>query len=118
MLFWLNVIVNFAVPFMALLSGHSKQRTSALFQVSLAVLAGRWLDIHLLVAPAVSPVASVPIFTIAATGIVVAGMLLLFKRKGAPSKQGCPRRLTFPAPTRRRTTPSRARTRCRNPRER
>ena len=86
MLFWLNVIVNFAVPFMALLSGHSKQRTSALFQVSLAVLAGRWLDIHLLVAPAVSPVASVPIFTIAATGIVVAGMLLLFRRTGAPSK--------------------------------
>jgi hypothetical protein len=50
-LFLLNVILNWAVPFVVLLPRATKQRLGVLAAVSLVVLAGRWLDLYLQVLP-------------------------------------------------------------------
>jgi hypothetical protein len=50
-LFLLNMILNWAVPFAALLPRGSKRSPRALGRVAAVVLAGRVLDVYLLVAP-------------------------------------------------------------------
>ena len=52
-LFWLNVIINWVIPFVVLLPRKVKRGTSVLFRVSLLVLVGQWLNIYILVAPKV-----------------------------------------------------------------
>ena len=54
-LFFLNVVLNWAVPFVMLLRQSAKRSERILLPVSAVVLAGRWLDIHLQVVPAVVP---------------------------------------------------------------
>lgn len=54
-LFFLNVVLNWAVPFVVLLRESAKRSERILLPVSAVVLAGRWLDIHLQVVPAVVP---------------------------------------------------------------
>ncbi len=83
MIFWLSPLLNFVIPFLALLSARAKRNPAVLLQVSIVVLIGRWFDILLLVAPATSPNATFPGFAIAATAVVVAGMVLLLLRAGA-----------------------------------
>jgi hypothetical protein len=51
-LFYLNVLLNWGVPFLALLSRPAKQGR-VLACVAVGVLAGRWLDLYLMVWPAV-----------------------------------------------------------------
>jgi hypothetical protein len=53
-LFALNFIVNWVVPFLALLSAPAKQRRRRLGIVAGIVLAGRWLDLYVLIMPAFS----------------------------------------------------------------
>ena len=53
-LFYLNVALNWVVPFLALLSRPAK-RTRVLAWVAVVVLLGRWLDLYLMVWPAVVP---------------------------------------------------------------
>jgi Ni/Fe-hydrogenase subunit HybB-like protein len=53
--FWLNLAANWAVPFLLLLSARAKRDPRVLAATSLLLLAGRWLDLHLLVLPAVAP---------------------------------------------------------------
>jgi hypothetical protein len=50
-LFFLNVVLNWAVPFVVLLPRVAKQRAGVLAAVSLMVLAGRWLDLYLQILP-------------------------------------------------------------------
>lgn len=78
-LFWLNVVVNFAVPFIVLLSAKAKRHTATLLQVSLVVLAGRWLDFYLLIAPPKGPF-SFPYGALGAALAVLAGMILVCGR--------------------------------------
>jgi len=80
LLFWLNPVLNFGVPFAALLSARVKRRPGFLVQVALVVLLGRWLDSYLLIAPAGSPLPSFPVYAVVATLLLVPGMLLLFSR--------------------------------------
>lgn len=80
LLFWLNPVLNFGVPFAALLSARVKRRPGFLAQVALVVLLGRWLDSYLLIAPAGSPLPSFPVYAVVATLLLVPGMLLLFSR--------------------------------------
>lgn len=75
-LFWLNVVVNFAIPFIVLLSAKAKRNPTMLLQVSLAVLAGRWLDYYLLIAPPKGPL-SLPYGAFGAFLAVLAGMILV-----------------------------------------
>jgi len=54
-LFWANLVVNWLVPFLALLPRSAKRNPAHLVRVSLLVLLGRWLDIYLQVTPNVLP---------------------------------------------------------------
>lgn len=55
-LFFLNVVLNWVLPFIVLLPRRAKRSERILLRVSAVVLAGHWLDIHLQVVPAVVPV--------------------------------------------------------------
>jgi hypothetical protein len=50
-LFALNFIVNWVIPFLALLSIRAKRTTRVLKIICITVLVGRWLDLYLLVMP-------------------------------------------------------------------
>jgi Ni/Fe-hydrogenase subunit HybB-like protein len=50
-LFLLNVVVNWAVPFLLLLSRSSKRNPIVLEFVAIVLLAGRWLDLYVTVMP-------------------------------------------------------------------
>jgi hypothetical protein len=50
-LFVLNLFLNWVVPFFALLPRMNKQRAGILVRVSIVLLAGRWLDLYLMIAP-------------------------------------------------------------------
>lgn len=76
-IFWLNPILSFAVPFVALLSQRSKRSGVVLGQVAAVVLLGRWIDVWLLVAPALGPVPAFPVHAVAATLLVLFGMGLV-----------------------------------------
>jgi hypothetical protein len=54
-LFVANVLINFVVPFLGLLSVRAKLDPRRLALISVTVLVGRWLDLYLLIMPAVSP---------------------------------------------------------------
>jgi hypothetical protein len=51
-LFILNMMLNWAVPFVALLPKRTKRTGSLLAKVAAVVLIGRWLDLYLMVQPA------------------------------------------------------------------
>lgn len=65
----LNVFLNWVVPFLALMSSRTKRNPAILLKVSLAVLAGRWLDLFLMVAPACNPAG--PRFGVAELGALL-----------------------------------------------
>ncbi len=50
-LFFLNLVLNWAIPFVVLLPRATKERLGVLAAVSLVVLAGRWLDLYLAILP-------------------------------------------------------------------
>ncbi len=50
-LFLLNFLLNWAVPFLALLPRAIKRSPNLLWKVSATVLVGRWLDLYLLIVP-------------------------------------------------------------------
>jgi hypothetical protein len=50
-LFYVNVVINWLVPFLALLPRPAKRSESRLLQVAGLILLGRWLDVYLMVAP-------------------------------------------------------------------
>ncbi|MEO8584965.1 MAG: hypothetical protein ABI584_02280 [Acidobacteriota bacterium] len=66
-LFWLNPILNFAVPFVVLMSERAKKNRAVLAQVSIVVLLGRWVDAYLQVGPAVGPLPAFPIYAVASS---------------------------------------------------
>lgn len=85
-LFFLNPILCFVLPFVTLLGQPAKRDPSRLYQVALAVLAGRFVDTYLLVAPSQGPVPAVPLAAVCATVAVLAGMRLLWERDRPPSR--------------------------------
>jgi hypothetical protein len=50
-LFFINIGVNFVVPFLALMTRNSKRIPIILIFVSLVVFIGHWLDFYLMVMP-------------------------------------------------------------------
>lgn len=50
-LFWLNPIVSFVIPFLSLLSSHAKRHSDWLYQIAILVLVGRWFDVLMMVVP-------------------------------------------------------------------
>ena len=80
MLFYLNPILNWVVPFVVLLSAGTKRHAPTLAPVATLVLLGRWLDCYLLVAPAAGPLPGFPTAAVAASLAVLGGMALIFRR--------------------------------------
>lgn len=76
-LFWVNPIVNWAVPFLVLLPVAAKRSPKLLAQVSALLLAGHALDLYLAVYPPLHP--GGPVFGGWEAGIVVGtgGLLIL-----------------------------------------
>ncbi|TVR86625.1 MAG: hypothetical protein EA411_10445 [Saprospirales bacterium] len=52
-LFYINLVINFALPFLILLTNDSKRRKGTLIFVSIAVIIGHWIDFFLMVKPGV-----------------------------------------------------------------
>ncbi len=50
-LFILNFVLNWVVPFLALLSVKAKKSPGAMLKVAVLVLLGRWLDLYLMIMP-------------------------------------------------------------------
>jgi len=50
-LFFFNLIINFLVPFLGLMTNESKRNLPYLFVVSLIVFIGHWIDFYLMVFP-------------------------------------------------------------------
>ena len=82
-LFWLNVILSFAVPFFLLLPAGAKKHEGWLLQVSLLVVVARMLDVYLLVEPSLREAPQVPIYHVAAAVLVVVGTIAFAQRRGA-----------------------------------
>lgn len=53
-LFVLNLFLNWVVPFLTLLPRMNKHRAGILVRVSIVLLAGRWLDLYLMIMPSFS----------------------------------------------------------------
>ena len=88
-LFWLNPIINTALPMALLMSRHARRSRMMLTQVAGLVVIGHFLDILLLVGPAagtyekpvVGGLASVmPVGAVGAALAIGAGMMLLHRR--------------------------------------
>ena len=67
--FFLNFLLNWAVPFVVLLSVRAKRSSSILLEVCWTILAGRWVDLYLMIFPPL--VGEHPVF-----GVWEAGFLL------------------------------------------
>ncbi|MBI2302408.1 MAG: hypothetical protein HYU66_26180 [Armatimonadetes bacterium] len=79
-LFWLNPLLCFVAPFATQLTQPAKRDPGSLYRAALVVLAGRWLDAYLLVAPTQGPVPELPLGALAAAVAVLAGMRLWWER--------------------------------------
>lgn len=85
-LFYANFIINWGIPFFALLSRNSKRTPFILLRVSILILVGRWLDIYLMVAPNVFKHANItnPQISWLEIGMALgfAGLFILVLEKG------------------------------------
>ena len=82
-LFWLNLIMNFALPFLFLLPAGRKRHEGWLLQVSLLVVIVRLLDVYLLVEPSLLDAPTVPVYHVAAAVFVAVGAIALAQSRGA-----------------------------------
>ena len=84
-LFWLNIIAGWAIPFLVLLPRAAKRSAGHLFRVALWMLAARWLDIYMQIAPSTGAlhrginVADVLVLI----GFTCAFLLVLFRNLGS-----------------------------------
>ena len=72
-LFYLNLVLNFGLPFVLLMQRKSKTSETVLMVTCFIVLAGHWLDLYLMIMPPVLKGAA-PFFGLSEVG----GILLLF----------------------------------------
>lgn len=77
-LFVLNLALNWVVPFFALLPRSNKQNTGVLVKVCLVVLAGRWLDLYLMIMPAFSPAPRIGLWELGAAAALLGIFALAF----------------------------------------
>jgi hypothetical protein len=49
--FWLNIVINFAAPFLTLMSRDAKRKTQLLKVVCIILILGHWLDYYVMIMP-------------------------------------------------------------------
>ncbi len=74
--FWLNLLLNWAVPFLVLLHVPAKRSPGMLLKISWVILVGRWVDLYLMIAPPF--VGENPVFGIWEIGISAGAAGLFF----------------------------------------
>jgi hypothetical protein len=87
-LFLLNTVLNWVIPFFILLRRDTKRQRQTIAIVAVIVLIGRWLDIYLMVFPAI--VGESPTFGLWELGLTLGGvgafsLLIASVLKGAPA---------------------------------
>jgi hypothetical protein len=78
--FLLNLIINWIVPFVVLLSEGRKRNPKILIAMSVLVLAGHWLDLYLLVMPDFRRTPGIGLLEVVITAGYMALLYLLFLR--------------------------------------
>jgi hypothetical protein len=79
-LFALNVILNWAIPFFALLPARPKRDPRVLGVVAVVILCGRWLDLYVLIMPGSWSAPRLGLFEVVVACGYAALMFLLFMR--------------------------------------
>jgi hypothetical protein len=79
-LFALNLLVNWVIPFLVLISVRAKCTGKVLKTIALLLLFGHWLDLYLLVMPSVWQVPKIGFTEIAIAGGCIALLFLVFVR--------------------------------------
>jgi hypothetical protein len=82
-LFVVNVLVNFVVPFLGLMSVPAKIDPRRLMIISVVVLVGRWLDLYLVIMPSLSPEPTLGVIEPLFAAVYVALVVALFRRYAA-----------------------------------
>jgi hypothetical protein len=80
-LFVLDMFLNWIVPFLVLLPKAAKRNPGVLVKVAVVVLAGRWLDLYLMILPPLA--GTTPPFGVWEVGLTIGGLglfLLVFNR--------------------------------------
>jgi len=80
-LFVLNVVINWVVPFLGLLSASAKRNPRRLALVASIVLAGHWLDLYLVIMPSVWPAPRLGLVELALAAGYAALLVALFRRQ-------------------------------------
>jgi hypothetical protein len=73
-----NFVVNWVIPFLALISKPAKSNTRTLRFICILLLAGHWLDLYLLVMPAVWPVPKLGLLDVGTAAGFAALVYLVF----------------------------------------
>ena len=80
-LFLLDMLLNWAVPFLVLLRRPPKQRPEILVKVAAVVLIGRWLDLYLMITPVkTGPVPPFGLWEVASIVLVAGASIVLVLR--------------------------------------
>lgn len=79
-LFYLNILLNWAVPFVPLLSALAKRDGKILAAVASVMLVGRWLDLYLMVVPAAGAAPAIGVPEVGPLLVLGAGSLWRFER--------------------------------------
>lgn len=76
---WVTVVLTFAIPFLTLLSQHTK-RNGALFFVAITALAGMWLERYMLIVPSLGLTAAPALgwVEVAITSSFLAGIIFTY----------------------------------------
>lgn len=91
-LFALNVVLNWGLPFLVLLGRRAKRSPRVLLAVAGVVLAGRWLDLHLLIRPPLAAGGPAPGWLEAASLLGYTGLFVLVVRWALTAAPAVPRR--------------------------